>query len=151
MGNQHPSVAPYEPLRCADRELVVAIGNDRQFGMLCDVLGVAELADDARFATNAARVANRDPICAARSRTAWVSGPPTSGPRMLSEARVPAGVVNDIAAAFELARALELGPTVTIERDDGSSVELTRNPIRLSGHAADLPVGAAALSPRGVM
>ncbi len=131
MGNQHPSVAPYEPLRCADGELVVAIGNDRQFGMLCEVLGAAELADDARFATNGARVANRPELRRAleerlRERPAdeWAG--------VLSEARVPAGVVNNIAAAFELARALELAPTVTIEREDGSSVELARNPIRLS-------------------
>jgi len=37
MGNQHPSIAPYEPLDCADRELVLAVGNDRQFGALCEI------------------------------------------------------------------------------------------------------------------
>ncbi len=131
MGNQHPSIAPYEPLRCADRELVLAVGNDRQFGTLCDVLGIPELALDPRFATNTARVENRDALRVAleeRLKTAeagaWAA--------VLTQAGVPAGVVNDIAAAFELARDLGLGPTVSIERDDGTTVELTRNPIGLS-------------------
>src|SRR6202042_3559386 len=65
MGNQHPSVAPYEPLRCADRDLVVAVGNDRQFGALCEVLGAPELARDPRFQNNKSRVANRPAMRAA--------------------------------------------------------------------------------------
>jgi crotonobetainyl-CoA:carnitine CoA-transferase CaiB-like acyl-CoA transferase len=131
MGNQHPSIAPYQPLRCADGEIVVAVGNDRQFAALSDVLGVAELRLDPRFATNAARVENREALrgaleerLAARDAGAWAAA--------LTEAGVPAGVVNDIAAAFALARDLGLGPTVSIARDDGTTVELTRNPIGLS-------------------
>jgi crotonobetainyl-CoA:carnitine CoA-transferase CaiB-like acyl-CoA transferase len=132
MGNQHPSIAPYEPLRCADRELVVAVGNDRQFGTLCRVLDSPELAGDPRFETNAARVENRAALrscleqrLAGRRADEWAP--------MLTGAGVPAGVVNDIAGAFALARDLGLNPTVTIARDDGSTVELTRNPIGLSG------------------
>jgi crotonobetainyl-CoA:carnitine CoA-transferase CaiB-like acyl-CoA transferase len=131
MGNQHPSIAPYEPFRCADRELVLAVGNDRQFAMLCMVLGASELASDPRFAGNAARVENRVALrsaleerLAGRTAEAWAGA--------LTEAGVPAGVVNDIGAAFELARALGLNPTVAIERDDGTKVKLTRNPIGLS-------------------
>jgi crotonobetainyl-CoA:carnitine CoA-transferase CaiB-like acyl-CoA transferase len=132
MGNQHPSIAPYEPLQCADRELVVAVGNDRQFGALCPTLGLPELAEDARFLDNAARVENRAALHAAlearlatRDAGAWASE--------LAAAGVPAGVVNDIAAAFGLARELGLDPTVAVERGDGTWLQLTRNPIRLSG------------------
>ncbi len=131
MGNQHPSVAPYESLHCADHELVVAVGNDRQFGALCEVLGAPDLARDPRFATNTARVANRAAMRAALedrlvARTAgdWAE--------LLTAARVPAGVVNDIGAAFELAGALGLEPVVSIARADGTTLELARNPIRLS-------------------
>lgn len=131
MGNQHPSVAPYEPLRCADRELVVTVGNDRQFGALCEVLGAPDMAADPRFSTNAARVENRVALrsmleerLADRSAGTWAGS--------LSAAGVPAGVVNDIGGAFELARRLGLAPTVTIAREDGTNVELTRNPIGLS-------------------
>ena len=131
MGNQHPSIAPYEPLRCADRELVVAVGNDRQFGALCEVLGVPSVARDPRFETNAARVANRAALRATleerlmmRAAGGWASE--------LTDAGVPAGMVNDIAGAFELAGELGLRPTVRIEREDGTSIGLARNPIMLS-------------------
>jgi crotonobetainyl-CoA:carnitine CoA-transferase CaiB-like acyl-CoA transferase len=131
MGNQHPSVAPYEPMRCADGEVVLAVGNDRQFGELCRVIGAPELSDDSRFATNAARVDNRAALRGALEER-LAARPAQEWARVLSEARVPAGVVNDIAGAFELARALELEPTVAVEREDGSRVALTRNPIKLS-------------------
>ena len=131
MGNQHPSIAPYEPLPCADRELVLAVGNDRQFAALCEVLGVPELARDPRFETNAVRVQNRLALretlverLVTRDAGAWA--------RELTAASVPAGVVNDIGGAFELARELGLTPTVSIDRDDGTAVNLIRNPIGLS-------------------
>jgi crotonobetainyl-CoA:carnitine CoA-transferase CaiB-like acyl-CoA transferase len=131
MGNAHPSITPYEPLRCADRELVVAVGNDRQFGALCDVLGSPELARDPRFASNADRIAHRAAMraaleekLAARSAKDWAES--------LTAARVPAGVVNDIGAAFELARSLGLEPVVSIAREDGTTIDLARNPIRMS-------------------
>jgi crotonobetainyl-CoA:carnitine CoA-transferase CaiB-like acyl-CoA transferase len=131
MGNAHPSIAPYELLDTADGDLVLAVGNDRQFAALCTVLEAPELAADARFATNAARVAHRVPLRAAlvarlarRSAADWAA--------RLTDARVPAGVVNDVGAAFALATALGLDPIVTLPREDGSPVALTRNPIGLS-------------------
>jgi crotonobetainyl-CoA:carnitine CoA-transferase CaiB-like acyl-CoA transferase len=131
MGNQHPSIAPYEPLPCADRELVLAVGNDRQFAALCEVLGLPELARDPRFETNAVRVQNRIALrgmlverLETRDADAWA--------RELAQASVPAGVVNDIGGAFRLARELGLNPTVSIDRDDGTAVDLVRNPIGLS-------------------
>lgn len=131
MGNAHPSVAPYEPFRCADTELVLAVGNDRQFAALCDVLGTPALAGDERFATNAARVANREELKAhleerlgSRKAADWAAD--------LTAKRVPAGVVNDVAGAFALAESLGLDPIVELPRDDGSTVRVPRNPIRLS-------------------
>jgi crotonobetainyl-CoA:carnitine CoA-transferase CaiB-like acyl-CoA transferase len=131
MGNAHPSVAPYELLRGADGDVVIAGGNDRQFAPRCDVVGAPELARDARFATNAARVEHRDALrtaleqrLASRAVAEWVPA--------LTDARVPAGVVNDIAGAFRLAEQLGLEPIVSIARGDGTSVRLPRNPIGLS-------------------
>ena len=60
LGNRHPSIAPYAVFPAADRDLVIAVGNDRQFRTLAWLLGIPALADDPRFATNAARVAHRD-------------------------------------------------------------------------------------------
>jgi crotonobetainyl-CoA:carnitine CoA-transferase CaiB-like acyl-CoA transferase len=130
MGNRHPSIAPYELLRCGEGEVVLAVGNDRQFGELCEVLGVAELAGEERFATNAARVEHREALrplleiaLAARPAAEWVE--------LLRVRRVPAGVVNDLAGAFAFAEQLGLEPTVEIPRQDGSAVRLPRSPIRL--------------------
>jgi crotonobetainyl-CoA:carnitine CoA-transferase CaiB-like acyl-CoA transferase len=131
MGNQHPSIAPYELLPCADGELVLAVGNDRQFAALCATLGLPELPRDERFATNPARVAHRDELRAAL-RAPLGSRPATAWAEELTAARVPAGVVNDMAGAFALATSLGLEPVVPLPRPDGTTVGLTRNPIGLS-------------------
>ena len=115
MGNRHPSIAPYEALPCADGSLVLAVGNDRQFAALCKALGAPELAADERFATNPARVRHRDQLraeltslLAGRAAAEWAE--------VLTDARVPAGVVNDIAGAFALATTLGLEPIVSTFR-----------------------------------
>src|SRR5436305_3886379 len=131
MGNRHPSIAPYELLRCGEGELVLAIGNDRQFRELCETIGETALAADERFATNPARVANRDDLeslleqaLASRPAAEWVD--------LLRARRIPAGVVNDVGAAFEFAERLGLDPIVELPREDGEPVRLPRNPIKLS-------------------
>jgi crotonobetainyl-CoA:carnitine CoA-transferase CaiB-like acyl-CoA transferase len=130
MGNRHPSVAPYETLRAADGELAIAVGNDGQFRSLCAVLGDASLADDARFATNPDRVANREALVAAlehllaaRTVAAWVDH--------LRERGVAGGPVNDIAAAFHDASRLGLEAAVSLDAG-GSTVTTVANPLRFS-------------------
>jgi crotonobetainyl-CoA:carnitine CoA-transferase CaiB-like acyl-CoA transferase len=131
MGNAHPSISPYELYPAAEGELVLAVGNDRQFAALCEVVGAPELADDERFRGNARRVENRVALrkalialLAQRSAAEWAVA--------LTDARVPAGVVNDVRGAFELAASLGMEPVVDVPAADGSTVPLTRNPIRLS-------------------
>jgi crotonobetainyl-CoA:carnitine CoA-transferase CaiB-like acyl-CoA transferase len=131
MGNAHPSISPYELYPCADGDLVLAVGNDRQFAALCEELGAPELPSDERFATNGARVEHREALreelvarLGARPAAAWAAA--------LTEARVPAGEVNDIAHAFALAERLGLQPIVETPRPDGGVVRLPRNPIGLS-------------------
>jgi crotonobetainyl-CoA:carnitine CoA-transferase CaiB-like acyl-CoA transferase len=131
MGNAHPSISPYELYATGDGELVLAVGNERQFSALCDVLDAPELAADPRFDGNRNRVANRDALKAellARLR----ARPASEWARLLTDVRVPAGVVNDIAGAFELATSLGMAPIVDVPGPDGSAVALTRNPIELS-------------------
>ena len=62
MGNAHPSVYPYQPMPTKDRDVIITAANDRQFRSLCEVLGIAEVADDDRFRLNADRTANRDEL-----------------------------------------------------------------------------------------
>jgi crotonobetainyl-CoA:carnitine CoA-transferase CaiB-like acyl-CoA transferase len=135
MGNAHPSIAPYELFPTADGDLVLAVGNDKQFTALCETVGARELARDERFSTNGARVAHRavlrDVLIArleGRDAAAWVAA--------LSAVGVPAGQVNDVAGAFALADALGLDPIVELPRPDGTVARLTRNPITLSATPA---------------
>ena len=125
MGNRHPSIAPYESYPTADTPLVIAVGNDRQFRACVDVLGAPELGDDPRFATNPARVANRDALyevmCARLSAVGaeeWFT--------KLSAAGVPAGPIHDLEGAFGLAERLGLEPVATVEGEP-----TVANPIRL--------------------
>ncbi|WP_173922954.1 CaiB/BaiF CoA-transferase family protein [Agromyces sp. Marseille-P2726] len=114
LGNEHPSIAPYAVFAASDRDLVIAVGNDRQFGALAAVIGRPELADDERFATNTMRVAHRDELrseleAALSGATAavWVARCRTAG--------IPSGLVNDIAEAIAFAESLGLAPVVEVD------------------------------------
>lgn len=128
-GNGHPSIAPYELLHAADREFVVAVGNDKQFAALCEVIG---LAPEPRFATNPQRVANRSELreqlehcLAANTAAHWVDA--------LMQRGVPAGLVNTVAEAFDFATALGLEPVVEVGH---AHTRLVRNPITLAANPA---------------
>jgi len=131
MGNRHPSIAPYELFATGEGELILAVGNDRQFEALCATIGAPDLAADPRFATNSERVRNREALAAELERL-LAARPAAEWAAELTERRVPAGVVNDLAGAFALAERLGLDPTAQVPREDGSAADLTRNPIKLS-------------------
>jgi crotonobetainyl-CoA:carnitine CoA-transferase CaiB-like acyl-CoA transferase len=131
MGNAHPSIAPYELVATGEGELVLGVGNDRQFAALCDLIGRPELPADERFATNAGRVEARSALRAALEE-ALADRPARAWAEELTARGVPAGTVNDVAAAFALAAELGLAPIVEVQREDGTSTRLTRNPIGLS-------------------
>jgi crotonobetainyl-CoA:carnitine CoA-transferase CaiB-like acyl-CoA transferase len=131
MGNRHPSIAPYESFAAADGEIVVAVGNDRQFQALCRELGAAELGLDSRFATNAARVEHRAEL--ARELGARIAGRERADlAGALNAAGVPCGPVNDIAEAFALAESLGLGAVVEMAggaRQVSSPIALSATPV----------------------
>jgi crotonobetainyl-CoA:carnitine CoA-transferase CaiB-like acyl-CoA transferase len=131
VGSGHPSIVPYQTFPVADGDVVVAVGNDRQFARLCAELGIPALAEDERYATNPQRVAHRAEVLA------------ELGPRFLQRGReelaaalnragVPCGPVNDLAGAFALAERLGLGRIV--EMADG--VRQVADPIGLSATPA---------------
>ncbi len=130
MGNGHPSLYPYEPLPCADRDLIVTAGNNAQFRKLVDVLGVPALADDPRFARNEDRTANRDelrPLLAERlqTRTAmeWFAD--------ITSAGVPCGPINTIDDGVAFAGEVGLDPVVVVGTG-ADAVPSVRNPIQFS-------------------
>jgi len=134
MGNQHPSIAPYETLQCADGLLAVACGNDQQFSRLCATIGAPELASDSRFLTNSDRVSHRrDLVVALEARLALDTA--ASWQALLTEADVPAGEVQDLAGGIALATALGLKVVTEVE---GGSPQIA-HPIRYSGFSPTTP------------
>ncbi len=143
MGNAHPSIVPYDTYPTGDGMLVLAVGNDKQFGGLCDVLGVTELARDERFCTNDARVLNRSPLRAELER-ALASQSARYWTTALTHSGVPAGAVNNIAEAFAYADHLGLQPIRQTSDDDGQLGRQVASPIDLS----DTPVAYRTRAPR---
>ena len=130
LGNGHPSLAPYESFEASDGTVVIAVGTDRQFASLCAGLARDDLAVDERFATNAARVANRPALRAALDT---IFGGMTRAEIMdrLRPHGVPCGPVNDIAEAFAFAESIGLEPTWDVGGD-----RQVRAPLRLSATPA---------------
>jgi crotonobetainyl-CoA:carnitine CoA-transferase CaiB-like acyl-CoA transferase len=127
LGNVHPSIEPFATYAAADGPLMVCAGNDHQFATLAEALGAPELVEDARFASNPARVEHRAVLrelieerLATAPVEAWVD--------RLRAAGVPAGPVNDIAAAFGLATELGLDPV-----DEHDRVRTVASPLGLRG------------------
>ncbi|MEO6821846.1 MAG: CoA transferase [Candidatus Nanopelagicales bacterium] len=132
LGNDHPSIAPYATYQTADRPLVLAVGNDGQFRTLTDVLGLPDVADDVRYATNPARVTNR-----ASLRLLLETALGTHGAehwrRALTARGVPCGTVNDLEGAFDLATSLGLDPVAQIKDPRRTAPTVTvANPLRMS-------------------
>jgi crotonobetainyl-CoA:carnitine CoA-transferase CaiB-like acyl-CoA transferase len=147
MGNSHPSLFPYEPLPCADGELIVTAGNDGQFRKLCEVLGLPELPEDPRFARNEDRTANRDELrpllierLATRSKMDWF--------REIIAAGVPCGPINTIDQGVAFAEEVGLDPVVVVGEGD-AAVPSVRNPIRFSETPPDYRLPPPGLDEHG--
>ncbi|MFD2173850.1 CaiB/BaiF CoA transferase family protein [Rhodobacter lacus] len=113
LGNAHPNIVPYQVFPASDGHFIIACGNDRQFAALCQMLGFPELAQAPDYATNPARVAHRDALCAriaaetsARSKADLIAA--------LEAAGVPGGPINDVAEALAepqvIARGMQIAP-----------------------------------------
>ncbi len=132
-GNAHPTVVPYQTFGTADGRIVIAVGNDHQFGILCrDLLGRPDLASDMRFATNAARVENRgelipllEPLIAAHPSEWWIAA--------LKKAKVPCGEVRPMKAALCAAETLARGMVQSVSHPLAGTVSLIGSPLKLGG------------------
>ena len=139
MGNAHPNIAPYQTFEVADGYLIVAVGNDGQFWRLCETLGVAELAAEARFLSNAARVANRASLTealAARMRQ-WKRDDLLAA---LEKAVVPAGPINTIADLFADPQIAARGMRIAPDGVPGlrAPIAMSESPLALSRRSPGL-------------
>ena len=121
MGNDHPSIVPYQLLQCADAPLAVTVGNDGQFRKFTAVLGIPEVAEDEDYATNSARVAHREALTAVLEK-ALAARTASEWQQALTEVAVPAGKVGGIDEGVALAEELGLEPTVDVQDRQGETV-----------------------------
>jgi crotonobetainyl-CoA:carnitine CoA-transferase CaiB-like acyl-CoA transferase len=142
MGNEHPSICPYAVYETADRPLVLAVGNDRQFAALARVLGAPDLAENERFATNPARVAHREELRVILEQH-LSRADADHWQRELTTAGVPCGPINDIAQAVQLADRLGLAPVVEAGGVAGIAhpIDFSRTPPTYRSGPPDLSSG----------
>ena len=131
MGNAHQNIVPYHVFPTADAFIIVAVGNDGQFGRLCEVLGVAEWARDPRFATNPQRVGHRDLLVGmitgrlqTRGARDWLAA--------LEAAGVPCGPINDLAQVFADPQVRHRRMQVKAPHAAAGEVTMVANPIKFS-------------------
>lgn len=132
-GNGHPNIVPYQVFGTADGHVIVAVGNDTQFQRFCDFLDAPELATDPRFATNPARLNNRDaliavltPLIHAKPMAEVIAG--------LEDRKVPVGPVQTLDQVFASDQVAAREMKVKIPTSDVTEghVEVIGNPLKLS-------------------
>ena len=135
MGNAHPNTVPYQDFPTADGHMILAIGNDGQFARFCHAAGRPEWAADARFATNAARLAYRDllvgllrALTVQRSTRDWIA--------LLEQHAVPCGPIHSVAEVFADAQVRARGMQIAMDHAQAGPIPLVASPMRLS----DTPV-----------
>lgn len=119
LGNDHPSIVPYQLLATKDEPLAVAVGNDSQFAKLCCAIGKPGLAADPRFVTNSARVRHRRDLVQLLEAGLSSEGAKEWQGRLVSVG-VPAGHVADIGEGIAYAESLGLRPTIEVCDADGN-------------------------------
>lgn len=132
LGNAHSTIVPYQVFEAKDGHIVLAVGNDNQFARFCKYVGKEEWINDERFATNSARVANRDtlvPLIAniieAEKLGYWLSG--------LAEVDVPCSPVNTMDKTFEMEQLAAREMKIQMDHPQAPSpIDLIGSPIKMS-------------------
>jgi len=131
IGNLHPNIVPYQPFRTRDGSVILACGNDNLYRKFCEVAGCAELADDARFASNGKRVENRaeltrllQAIFLKKTTREWVE--------LLDAAGVANGPINDVAQVFQEPQVKARGVKIELEHPLAGKLPLVASPMRFS-------------------
>jgi len=131
LGNAHPNIVPYQVFASADGYFILAVGNDSQFVRLCELLGREDWAQDPRFASNAARVQNREALVApfeevfqTRNSAEWLTD--------LGSCGIPCGPINTIEQVFQDPQVLHRNMRLELPHPAAGTVPLVGSPIKLS-------------------
>ncbi|MFO1407357.1 MAG: CaiB/BaiF CoA-transferase family protein [Steroidobacteraceae bacterium] len=130
-GTAHPNIVPYQAFATADGHLMLAVGNDGQFQRFCATAGDPALAGDPRYATNAARVANRATLVPTvarlletRTTRQWLDS--------LAAAQVPVGPINDLAQVYADPQVRHRGLRIDLPHGAAGHAPAVRNPVNYS-------------------
>ncbi|MDX8491358.1 CaiB/BaiF CoA-transferase family protein [Mesorhizobium sp. VK22B] len=132
MGNAHMNIAPYEVLPVKDGHIILAVGNDGQFGKFCAVVGLTDLPANPDFATNPARVANRAKLreLIVETLSTWDRDPLLA---KLEAASVPASPINTIGQMFADPQTIARGMRLDLDDGHGNLLPSVRAPMVMSG------------------
>lgn len=130
-GNDHPNIVPYGVFATADGHVALGVGNDRQYRAFCEAAGCPSLAADPRFATNPARVENRELLIGllqeqftTRTTAEWIA--------LIREIDIPGGPINSVDQAFDHPQVKARGVITETPHPTAGSVRLVRSPMNLS-------------------
>jgi crotonobetainyl-CoA:carnitine CoA-transferase CaiB-like acyl-CoA transferase len=144
MGNAHPNIVPYQVFPASDGHLIIATGSQGQWAKMCQVLGLDDLIEDARFLTNSDRVKNRDELAALisdktsqRTRDEMLAA--------FEAVFVPAGPINTVADTFNDPQVIARKLRVDVPAGDGVMVPSVRTPITFSESTLKLERASPAL------
>lgn len=143
LGTAHPNLVPYQAFATADGNLMLAVGNDRQFADCVACMGAARLAADPRFSRNSARIANREALVELL-QTEFATRPTGYWLEQLRTRGVPAGPINDIGEVLGNDYAQERRLVHYIKNSGGERVPTVANPVDFSA----TPVSYSAAPPR---
>jgi crotonobetainyl-CoA:carnitine CoA-transferase CaiB-like acyl-CoA transferase len=136
LGNQHPNISPYQEYPTKDGYLILAVGNDPTFERFCKNFGLDALPADPRFATNAARVANRDlvtqtltPVMKSKTTSEWVEA--------LEALKIGCGPINTLKDVFADPHVIARDMVVKMQHASGKEIEVIANPVKLSATPPD--------------
>ncbi|EZQ17086.1 CoA transferase [Pseudomonas sp. G11-1] len=130
-GNAHANIVPYQVFRAADRDFIIACGNDSQFVALCDAIGLPELPADPRFIRNADRVRNREQVVDILAAH-FLGGMADEWVAKIHAVKVPVGAINNIAQALEEPQVQARDMLVNMPHPLNPDFTMVGSPIKLS-------------------
>jgi crotonobetainyl-CoA:carnitine CoA-transferase CaiB-like acyl-CoA transferase len=131
LGNAHPNIVPYQIFETKDQDIVVAVGNDRQFTKFVETLGMPELALDERFNTNSNRINNKEELIHLLSECMKVRTA-SEWQRKLQDVGIPNGPINDMEALFSDPQVLERDMVVEMAHPTADKIKIVGSPLKLS-------------------
>ncbi|HEY8752220.1 MAG TPA: CaiB/BaiF CoA-transferase family protein [Arthrobacter sp.] len=143
-GNNHPTLSPYGAFNTADLPLIIAVGNEKQWVQLCELLNEPELADDPDYRTGRLRTLNRQEL-KRRIEQLLLADTAEHWMERLRAAKIPAGPIYNYEQAFADKQVQALGMVQTVHRSDGTVLPLLRGPISIDRQAPHIRKAPPAL------